>query len=154
MLAPLLRSHAPHPHTTPTPSQCFISPTTKLHITESSSQQLSSRDPSNNTVKIQLALRSLLNRSVRLLTSSHEHQPPFLPLTLALTLTLAELLQMPPRSSNLQSSFSVSDANNVVVCPLKNHDNSSCRKRCFGVSLLYPSSSDTIATSYHTCRSW
>lgn len=40
---------------------------------------------------------------------------------------------MPPRSS-LTSSFSVTDANNEVVCPLKNNDNSNCRKRCLGVS--------------------
>jgi hypothetical protein len=54
-------------------------------------------------------------------------------------------LTMPPRSS-LTSSFSVSDANNEVVCPLRNQDGSSCRKRCLGVSasasallyLLYP----------------
>jgi len=42
-------------------------------------------------------------------------------------------LGMPPRSG-LTSSFSVTDANNEVVCPLKNHDGSSCRKRCIGVS--------------------
>jgi hypothetical protein len=51
---------------------------------------------------------------------------------------------MPPRSS-LTSSFSVSDAQNEVVCPLKNHDGSACRKRCLGVSPLFlilpPSSS-------------
>jgi hypothetical protein len=54
-------------------------------------------------------------------------------------------LTMPPRSS-LTSSFSVSDANNEVVCPLRNQDGSACRKRCIGVSastllllLLYPS---------------
>lgn len=41
---------------------------------------------------------------------------------------------MPPRSS-LTSSFSVTDANNEVVCPLKNNDNSNCRKRCLGVSI-------------------
>lgn len=40
---------------------------------------------------------------------------------------------MPPRSS-LTSSFSVTDANNEVVCPLRNQDGSSCRKRCLGVS--------------------
>lgn len=40
---------------------------------------------------------------------------------------------MPPRNS-LTSSFSASDANNEVVCPLRNHDGSSCRKRCLGVS--------------------
>lgn len=40
---------------------------------------------------------------------------------------------MPPRSS-LTSSFSVTDANNEVVCPLKNNDGSNCRKRCLGVS--------------------
>ncbi|KAJ5123599.1 hypothetical protein N7448_009696 [Penicillium atrosanguineum] len=38
---------------------------------------------------------------------------------------------MPPRSS-LTSSFSVTDANNEVVCPLKNNDASNCRKRCLG----------------------
>lgn len=42
---------------------------------------------------------------------------------------------MPPRSA-LTSSFSVSDANNEVVCPLRNHDGSACRKRCLGVSPL------------------
>ena len=41
---------------------------------------------------------------------------------------------MPPRSS-LTSSFSITDANNEVVCPLRNQDGSSCRKRCIGVSL-------------------
>ncbi|GAW18179.1 hypothetical protein ANO14919_076530 [Xylariales sp. No.14919] len=38
---------------------------------------------------------------------------------------------MPPRSS-LTSSFSIADANNEVVCPLRNQDGSSCRKRCIG----------------------
>ncbi|AEO65723.1 uncharacterized protein THITE_2113026 [Thermothielavioides terrestris NRRL 8126] len=38
---------------------------------------------------------------------------------------------MPPRSS-LTSSFSITDANNEVVCPLRNQDGSSCRKRCIG----------------------
>lgn len=52
---------------------------------------------------------------------------------------------MPPRSS-LTSSFSVTDANNEVICPLKNNDGSSCRKRCTGVSftflfLVFPSPS-------------
>ncbi|ORX98604.1 hypothetical protein BCR34DRAFT_147007 [Clohesyomyces aquaticus] len=42
---------------------------------------------------------------------------------------------MPPRAS-LTGSFSVSDENNVVVCPLRNHDGSACRKRCTGVSPL------------------
>ncbi|OJJ88190.1 putative transcription factor RfeD [Aspergillus glaucus CBS 516.65] len=37
---------------------------------------------------------------------------------------------MPPRSS--LSSFSVTDASNEVVCPLKNNDGSNCRKRCLG----------------------
>ena len=41
---------------------------------------------------------------------------------------------MPPRAS-LTSSFSVADVNNEVVCPLRNQDGSSCRKRCLGVSL-------------------
>ncbi|GAB0145470.1 hypothetical protein EsHS_00005898 [Epichloe bromicola] len=38
---------------------------------------------------------------------------------------------MPPRTS-LTSSFSITDANNEVVCPLRNQDDSSCRKRCIG----------------------
>ncbi|KAK9776931.1 hypothetical protein SCAR479_06332 [Seiridium cardinale] len=38
---------------------------------------------------------------------------------------------MPPRQS-LTSSFSITDANNEVVCPLRNQDGSSCRKRCIG----------------------
>ncbi|KAH9909230.1 hypothetical protein F4778DRAFT_221349 [Xylariomycetidae sp. FL2044] len=38
---------------------------------------------------------------------------------------------MPPRSS-LTSSFSITDTNNEVVCPLRNQDGSSCRKRCTG----------------------
>ncbi|KAF2130066.1 hypothetical protein P153DRAFT_290167 [Dothidotthia symphoricarpi CBS 119687] len=38
---------------------------------------------------------------------------------------------MPPRAP-LTGSFSVSDENNVVVCPLRNHDGSACRKRCTG----------------------
>ncbi|KAF2470436.1 uncharacterized protein BDR25DRAFT_34795 [Lindgomyces ingoldianus] len=38
---------------------------------------------------------------------------------------------MPPRGS-LTGSFSVSDENNVVVCPLRNQDGSACRKRCTG----------------------
>jgi hypothetical protein len=47
-------------------------------------------------------------------------------------------LGMPPRTS-LQGSFSVSsDANNEVVCPLKNHDGTACRKRCLGVSPFLP----------------
>ncbi|OIW35495.1 hypothetical protein CONLIGDRAFT_61451 [Coniochaeta ligniaria NRRL 30616] len=39
---------------------------------------------------------------------------------------------MPPRSSALTSSFSITDTNNEVVCPLHNQDGSSCRKRCIG----------------------
>ncbi|KAJ4163272.1 hypothetical protein LMH87_005013 [Akanthomyces muscarius] len=38
---------------------------------------------------------------------------------------------MPPRSS-LTSSFSITDANNEVICPLSNQDGSNCRKRCLG----------------------
>ncbi|KAK0863342.1 hypothetical protein LTR87_016228 [Friedmanniomyces endolithicus] len=38
---------------------------------------------------------------------------------------------MPPRAP-LQGSFSLTDINNEVVCPLRNHDSSSCRKRCLG----------------------
>jgi hypothetical protein len=43
---------------------------------------------------------------------------------------------MPPRAStnNLTSSFNIADANNEVVCPLRNQDGSNCRKRCLGVS--------------------
>jgi hypothetical protein len=41
---------------------------------------------------------------------------------------------MPPRAP-LQTSFSVADINNEVVCPLRNQDGSHCRKRCLGVSL-------------------
>ena len=39
---------------------------------------------------------------------------------------------MPPSRAPLTGSFSVSDENNVVVCPLRNHDGSACRKRCTG----------------------
>jgi hypothetical protein len=46
----------------------------------------------------------------------------------------SQLDKMPPRSS-LTSSFSITDANNEVVCPLRNQDGSSCRKRCIGVSV-------------------
>lgn len=38
---------------------------------------------------------------------------------------------MPPKSS-FTSSFSATDSNNEVVCPLKNQDGSNCRKRCLG----------------------
>ncbi|OAA56575.1 transcription factor [Niveomyces insectorum RCEF 264] len=38
---------------------------------------------------------------------------------------------MPPRTS-LTSSFSITDSSNEVVCPLRNQDGSSCRKRCIG----------------------
>lgn len=42
-------------------------------------------------------------------------------------------LGMPPQArASLTGSFSVSDENNVVVCPLRNHDGSACRKRCTG----------------------
>ena len=44
---------------------------------------------------------------------------------------------MPPRAP-LQTSFSVADINNEVVCPLRNQDGSHCRKRCLGVSLAVP----------------
>ncbi|RKU42282.1 hypothetical protein DL546_000352 [Coniochaeta pulveracea] len=40
---------------------------------------------------------------------------------------------MPSRpSQSLTASFSITDANNEVVCPLRNQDGSSCRKRCIG----------------------
>jgi hypothetical protein len=52
-------------------------------------------------------------------------------------------LGMPPRAS-LTGSFSVSDDNNVVVCPLRNHDGSACRKRCTGVSVPLPVSSRLV----------
>ncbi|KAI1345291.1 hypothetical protein F5Y15DRAFT_23289 [Xylariaceae sp. FL0016] len=38
----------------------------------------------------------------------------------------------PPRSSALTGSFALTDATNEVVCPLRNQDGSSCRKRCTG----------------------
>ncbi|RKF59373.1 putative RfeD protein [Erysiphe neolycopersici] len=41
------------------------------------------------------------------------------------------LLTMPPRTS-FTSSFSISNLNNEVVCPLHNQDGSGCRKRCLG----------------------
>jgi hypothetical protein len=44
---------------------------------------------------------------------------------------------MPPRST-LTSSFAVSDAANEVVCPLRNQDGTSCRKRCLGVRICLP----------------
>ncbi|KJZ76696.1 hypothetical protein HIM_04032 [Hirsutella minnesotensis 3608] len=37
-----------------------------------------------------------------------------------------------PARSTLTSSFSITDSNNEVVCPLRNQDGSSCRKRCIG----------------------
>ncbi|PFH55272.1 hypothetical protein XA68_10225 [Ophiocordyceps unilateralis] len=37
-----------------------------------------------------------------------------------------------PQRSSLTSSFSITDANNEVVCPLRNQDGSNCRKRCIG----------------------
>ena len=52
---------------------------------------------------------------------------------------ITETSKMPPRSS-LTSSFSITDANNEVVCPLRNQDASSCRKRCIGVSSSSPAS--------------
>jgi hypothetical protein len=63
------------------------------------------------------------------------HTPPTAPLG-------PSMLGMPPRTG-LTSSFSVSDANNEVVCPLKNHDGSSCRKRCLGVSYTIASMSSS-----------
>jgi len=49
------------------------------------------------------------------------------------------LLAMPPSQSRAatqaSASLAVSDESNVVVCPLRNHDGSACRKRCTGVSL-------------------
>ena len=40
---------------------------------------------------------------------------------------------MPPKSS-LTSSFSASELDSEVVCPLKTIEGSNCRKRCLGVS--------------------
>jgi hypothetical protein len=60
---------------------------------------------------------------------------------------------MPPRSS-LTSSFSVTDANNEVVCPLKNNDGSNCRKRCLGVSICpEPRLSPGSRKLYDPCNS-
>lgn len=69
---------------------------------------------------------SLFPYRIFLYTPSH---PSFFP-----THHRGDICTMPPRSS-LTTSFSVTDANNEVVCPLKNNDGSNCRKRCLGVSL-------------------
>lgn len=58
------------------------------------------------------------------------------------------MLAMPPRAP-LTGSFSVNEENNVVVCPLRNHDSSACRKRCTGVShprVIYYTSTHVIRT--------
>ncbi|CAF9914820.1 MAG: hypothetical protein GOMPHAMPRED_008294 [Gomphillus americanus] len=39
---------------------------------------------------------------------------------------------MPPRINQGQSSFSVSQESQQVICPLKNQDGTNCRKRCLG----------------------
>ena len=58
---------------------------------------------------------------------------------------------MPPRNS-FTSSFSASDANNEVVCPLRNHDGSNCRKRCSGVSTdIYKQSLNFIPLGLDGC---
>src|SRR5689334_22083637 len=63
------------------------------------------------------------------------------------------MLAMPPRAP-LTGSFSVSDDNNVVVCPLRNHDGSACRKRCTGVSLpAAPVSSARAHVTASSCAS-
>lgn len=59
---------------------------------------------------------------------------------------------MPPRSS-LTSSFSVTDANNEVVCPLKNNDSSNCRKRCLGVSTRPQAPPITGVRELYPCNS-
>lgn len=52
---------------------------------------------------------------------------------------------MPPKSA-LTSSFSASELDSEVVCPLKTVEGSNCRKRCLGVSaFLYA----TCATPVH-----
>jgi hypothetical protein len=69
---------------------------------------------------------------------SPPHRPPQL-----------DLCAMPPRAP-LQTSFSVADINNEVVCPLRNQDGSHCRKRCLGVSLavsLYHCSHSLLSAS-------
>ncbi|KFY91473.1 hypothetical protein V498_05452 [Pseudogymnoascus sp. VKM F-4517 (FW-2822)] len=48
------------------------------------------------------------------------------------TVAVAAAATMPPQRSALTSSFSLADATNEVVCPLRNHDGSGCRKRCLG----------------------
>ena len=88
----------------------------------------------------------LLTGPPRARTDSFLHLPH--PIVTSVELTVATLLragelqhhpaldaprEMPPRAS-FTSSFSASDANNEVVCPLRNHDGSNCRKRCLGVS--------------------
>ncbi|KFY15136.1 hypothetical protein V491_05762, partial [Pseudogymnoascus sp. VKM F-3775] len=48
------------------------------------------------------------------------------------TLAVAAAATMPTQRSALTSSFSLADATNEVVCPLRNQDGSGCRKRCLG----------------------
>jgi hypothetical protein len=67
----------------------------------------------------------------------------------------AQTAKMPPRS-NLTTSFPTTDANNEVVCPLRNQDGSSCRKRCIGVSdclpiLRYQCLDIAVATRFRLC---
>lgn len=62
---------------------------------------------------------------------------PKLDLTVGRLVGHHPIAKMPPRSS-LTSSFSITDANNEVVCPLRNQDGSSCRKRCTGVRPSLP----------------
>ena len=77
--------------------------------------------------------------------------PPFFISTLGFSDDL--YATMPPRSS-LTSSFSVTDANNEVVCPLKNNDGSNCRKRCLGVSICpEPHLSPGLRKLYDPCNS-
>ena len=70
---------------------------------------------------------------------------------------------MPPRSSltgsSLTGSFSTTDANNEIVCELKNNDGSNCRKRCLGVCIhplphptAVPSPRSSSAKLLNTCR--
>ena len=45
---------------------------------------------------------------------------------------------MPPKPSSFTGSFSTTEANHEVACPLPNNDGSKCHKKCTGVSTLIP----------------
>lgn len=88
------------------------------------------------------------------LSSAVEGEPPYAPWTPPTYPSLGYMqLAMPPRSS-LTGSFSLTDANNEVVCPLTNQDSSSCRKRCLGVSSAPSLTLGTWNARPRTTTSW